>query len=98
MYRGTTPELELEFDFSLSGQTELFITFAQNNHEVFTLEIGDLTIADNIAKVRLTQEQTLMLNAEDVVDIQARGKQGDIAWATDIIRKNVGDILKDGVI
>ena len=98
MYRGTTPEIELVFDFSLSGQTALYITFSQKDQEVFTVEMDNVTITDNVVKFRLTQEQTLMFDDEQLVSIQARGKQGEIAWASEIVSKSIGEILKDGII
>lgn len=96
MYRGTTPEIELLFDFPVVV-TELYVTFSQQQ-EIFTLDKDDVTISDNMVTFRLTQEQTLMLDAEHLVNIQVRGKQGDIAWASDIVSKTVGEILKDGII
>lgn len=96
MYRGTTPEIELQFDFPVVV-TELYVTFSQQQ-EIFTLDKDDVTISDNMVTFRLTQEQTLMLDAEHLVNIQVRGKQGDIAWASDIVSKTVGEILKDGII
>ena len=98
MYRGTTPEIELEFDFSLSAATALFVTFSQKDQEVFTVGMDNVTITDNVVKFRLTQEQTLMLDDNHLVSIQVRGKQGEIAWASDIVSKPVGEILKDGII
>jgi hypothetical protein len=98
MYRGTTPEIELVFDFDISGVNELFVTFAQNEQELFTINKDSITISENIAKFRLTQEQTLMLDDNILVGVQARGKQGEIAWASDIVSKPVNAILKDGEI
>ena len=97
--RGTTPTIT----FSLPYDTKLFkviwVTFSQNDKEVFTVETENLSLIGKEVKLTVTQEQTLLLDNDKNVDIQLRVlTQKDNAITSNIIKTSVGRILKEGVI
>lgn len=102
MIRGTTPVLLFTVPFDPTVTKEIWITFSQHNKEVFTIEKGQCTFEDKTIKVKLTQKQTLALNANTNVKIQIRVSfadgNTDSALASDIITVPVQHILKDGEI
>jgi hypothetical protein len=96
--RGTTPHLTFTLPFDTSLINVLWITFSQNNVEVFTIEKSDCQLKDDVISVKLKQKQTLMLNNEMPLEIQLRINDGNDALTSDIIKTTVGRILKDGEI
>lgn len=102
IYRGTTPPLTFEVPFDPTTAKRLWITFSQDDKEVFTVEKEGCTFDGNIINVTLTQEQTLMLSADYYVQMQIRvafeGENFDDAQASDIVTAEIKEILKDGVI
>lgn len=100
MYRGTTPTLSFNFDFNLDGFdiTALYISFKQESYIVIEKTLEDLEINQNKVTIRLTQQETLKMNPSKVVYIQGRIKIGEQAFATNVIKTTVGEILKEGVI
>lgn len=99
MIRGTTPLLEFGLPFPTDIIKEAWLTFSQFNKEVFTIEDEALTMEGSLISVKLTQEQTLLLSQNSALEIQIRilTNNGD-ALASNIIRTDVGRILKDGEI
>ena len=99
MIRGTTPILEFELPFDTSQLTEAYVTLSQNDAIVLDKPLSDCKCGGNTLTVRLTQEETLMLDCKCDTEIQVRAKtlEGD-ALASNIIRVDTGRILKDGVI
>lgn len=99
MIRGTTPTLEFTLPFGTELLAEAWVTLAQGKTEVLTKELRECTCGDNTLTVRLTQEETLLLNGDRNVEIQVRVRlnSGD-ALASDIIHVAADRILKDGVI
>lgn len=102
MIRGTTPTLMFTLPFDVSNAVRIWITFSQDNREVFTLEKSDLEITENVIKCRLTQSQTLSLKHNARVEMQIRisrysGSMED-ALASNIITTSVQRILKEGEI
>lgn len=99
MIRGTTPQLDFGLPFEVSFIKTVWVTFSQNNEEIFTLENEALTMNDACISVKLTQEQTLLLSQNNTVEIQIRIlTNANNALASNIIKTSVGRILKDGVI
>lgn len=102
MIRGTTPLLTFTVPFDPTITKRIWITFAQNKKEIFTIEKEDCTIEDKTIKVTLTQKQTLSLMASALVDIQMRvtfaNGETDEALASEVITTSVRNILKDGEI
>ena len=99
MVRGTTPALQFEFPFELTNVAELWVTLKQDNNIVLDKTLTDCALDGSILTLRLTQQDTLKLNAFLPVAIQVRIRTNDgNAVASNIITTSVGQILKDGVI
>ena len=102
MIRGTTPELKFGVPFDPTTCKQIWITFSQNNREIFTIYKEDCTLTSTEIMVTLSQRQTLSLSSAYQVQIQVRatfpGTPQDSALASDIITTSVGKLLRDGVI
>lgn len=102
IYRGTTPTLTFEVPFEPTTAKKIWITFEQDDKEIFTIEKENCTFNGNIIEVTLRQEQTLALSADFYVVMQIRvsfnGEDFDKADASEYVKTEVGEILKDGVI
>lgn len=99
MIRGTTPTLEFTIPFETSLLAEAWVTLSQGGVEVLNKELEDCTCDTYKLTVRLTQEETLLLDCDCMTDIQLRVRTltGD-ALASDVITEYTRRILKDGVI
>lgn len=99
MIRGTTPTICFHLPFDLEEIEELWLTIAQRGKEVITKEKADMEYDNGTFSVKLTQDETLRLDARQKTQVQLRVKfiTGD-AIASDPQTVNVDDILKDGVI
>ena len=99
MIRGTTPTLEFVLPFNTSVLDEAYVTLSQNEQIVLDKKLEDCKCEEKKLSVRLTQEETLLLDCDCKTEIQirARTKAGD-AVASNIITVNTNRILKDGVI
>lgn len=100
MYRGTTPTLIFKYkqDLEKMNIDEFYLTFKQNGEIKLEKVKDDITIKKNLVILNLTQEETLEFTKNDIIEIQGRIKSGDLAFATGIIRTNMQQILKEGVI
>ena len=99
MIRGTTPTLQFAFPFELNNVAELWVTLKQDNNIVLDKTLADCELNGAVLTLRLTQQDTLKLNAFLPVAIQIRIRTNDgNAVASNIITTSVGQILKDGVI
>lgn len=99
MIRGTTSTLQFAFPFELNNVAELWVTLKQDNNIVLDKTLTDCELDGSILTLRLTQQDTLKLNAFLPVAIQIRIRTNDgNAVASNIITTSVGQILKDGVI
>lgn len=99
MIRGTTPSLTFTLPFDTTNIEVLWVTFSQDNNEVFTLLKSDCVLDGNTITVNLTQSQTLSLLGNQMVHIQVRIKTSDgKALASNILTTSVQRILKDGEI
>jgi hypothetical protein len=102
IYRGTTPPLTFEVPFDPATSKKIWITFSQDDKEIFTINKEDCAFDGNIINVTLTQEQTLLLSADYYVQMQIRvsfdGEDFDEAQASEIVTAEIKEILKDGVI
>ncbi len=99
MRRLTTPEhkFTLQIDPSVIGKIR--ITYAQNNAIVLTKEGNAVSLDGNVAKVKLTQEETKKFAADKEVEIQVRVLTlGNDALASDIIKVDVKKVLDDEVM
>ena len=99
MIRGTTSTLQFAFPFKLTNVAELWVTLKQDNNIVLDKALADCELDGAILTLRLTQQDTLKLNAFMPVAMQIRMRTNDgNAVASNIITTSVGQILKDGVI
>lgn len=105
IYRGTTPEIKFVFKYNLEelNITAFYLTFKQDGIVVFEKALKDMTIAKDTVQVKLTQEETLKLQAQvdtrkKPIYIQGRIKVDNEAYATNIIRTDAYALLKEGVI
>ena len=101
MRRGTTPTLKFKTPYAASMVDGGFVTFRQRGKVVIDKSIGDenVTIADNMISVDLSQQETLSLTTADDVDAQIRiilttGKRA----ASNVVHIPVFEILKEGEI
>lgn len=99
MIRGTTPLLEFTLPFETSLLAEAWVTLAQNEEVVLNKELEMCECDGCILSVKLTQEETLLLdcNCKTEIQVRVRTHAGD-ALASDIIKVGTERILKDGVI
>lgn len=99
MIRGTTSTLQFAFPFELNNVAELWVTLKQDNNIVLDKTLIDCELDGSVLTLRLTQQDTLKLNAFLPVAIQIRIRTNDgNAVASNIITTSVGQILKDGII
>lgn len=95
MIRGTTPTLT--FTFELDNVAEIWLTFSQKGKDILTIKDG--TYADGTLAITLTQEQSLLLGATQLVDMQLKAQltDGNVVAST-IIKTPVNVILNDEVM
>lgn len=101
--RGTTPIITFTLPFSFDLVDEIWFTMSQRGREVLTKEREDMRVdgPENGPRVfvKLTQQDTLLLDEKQKVDIQVRIRTtGGDAIASHVARTTVDQILKDGVI
>lgn len=99
MIRGTTPTLEFNLPFETSTLEVAYISMSQNDNVIIEKTLSDCVMGENTLTVKLTQDDTLKLEAGDRVEIQirVRTKEGE-ALASKIKTTFAAKILKDGVI
>lgn len=99
MRRLTTPEHKFTLQIDPSVISKVRITYAQNNAIVLTKEGEAVSLDGNIARVKLTQEETKKFTADKEVEIQVRILTlGNDALASDIIKVDVKKVLDDEVM
>ena len=100
MYRGTTPTLNFVFDIDLEQLNieSFYVSFKQGNEIILEKELQDLAITKNKVSIQLTQQETLKMSTNNVVYIQGRIKIDGKAYATNIIKTTLSDVLKEGEI
>lgn len=91
--------LEFTLPFSTDLLAEAYVTLSQDKKVVVDKPLAELERNGNRLSVRLTQEETLLLDSERKTEIQVRVRtQENEALASDIITVNTDRVLKDGVI
>lgn len=98
MIRGTTPTLNFTLPFDCSTITACSIAFAQDNRVVLEKTLSHCQINECVLSVVLTEEETLLLDSRKALEIQVRCACGEAKFASQIIRDDVGRILKDGCL
>lgn len=74
------------------------IDFAQNDNLVITKLADDFTYYEGVAYSTLTQEETLKIEPDRMIDIQLSFHINGHAKRTNIVRAKPGNILYKGVI
>lgn len=100
IFRGTTPAVPINTSQNLMGYSRVIVTFEdRGGTEVDVVGPGpDLSITASQIIARLSQEQTLALEPGPV-KIQIRAVDGaGHAVASFIMKDEVKDVLKEGVI
>lgn len=97
MIRGTTPVVTLRLPMEITFDV-LFVTFKQGNEMVLEKSKSEVQIEGAAIIIPLSQQETLRLHSNYDVRVQLRGKVGEIAYASKIVRFSVSDLLKDGEI
>lgn len=99
MIRGTTPTIVFKLPFDAVMLAEAWVTISQNEVAVIDKELKDLEVAGNALILKLTQDETLMLDHDVLVEMQVRARTVDgNALASRIMREVPERILKEGVI
>lgn len=104
MIRGTTPTLTFELPFDTSLINSLSIAFSQTTTAYKPSQLAlektheDVQMNGSTVTLKLTQEDTLELDAAHDVEIQLRVLCGETAMASQIISVPVRRILRDGVL
>ena len=99
MRRGTTPTVtfNLPFDSGMIKNVEVY--FAQDDSLVFEKDMNDCVLSGSTLAVTLTQAETLSLDDELKVEMQARFVFLDNSvGATKTIKAKVEEILKESEI
>lgn len=97
MIRGTTPVIVLNLPMELDFEV-LYITFNQGETTVLEKTIDDVKMEEKTIVIPLSQKDTLSFDSSKSVKIQLRGRVGETAYASQIVRIPVSDILKEGEI
>ena len=99
MRRATTPTHEFELEFDATLISKIRITYAQSGDIILTKNTEDITIEDNVARVRLTQEETIKFDENKTVEIQIRILTlGNDAPASEIMKVPCLRVLDDEVM
>lgn len=99
MIRGTTPIISFVLPFDPAECERLWFTVSQRGVELFNKELPDMAIDGQKISVKLTQNDTLRLNASQKVEIQVRIRtKGGDALASQIVKTEATEILRNGVI
>lgn len=101
MQRGTTPVHSFTLPAELA-ETELaavYVTYQQGRKIVLEKGTEDVTIADGVVSVNLTQDETLLFRegTNCLIQLRLRTKNGD-ALASNVLSVPVYGVLKDGVV
>lgn len=99
--RGTTPTNTFVSCTDLSDAVIVaaYFTYSQNDEVIFEKTLPDITIDKKRIFVKLTQQETLLLDDDEEVEIQAAIKFEDgSVIRSKVVRTDVGMILKDEAI
>ena len=100
MIRGTSPTILLKLiGMELNKIETVYVTLRQGKRKITKSNSNvDVTITEEGIELYLSQEDTLDFKPGEV-QIQVRGLTKDeVAFATDIVAMDMGDILQEGVI
>ena len=99
MHRGSTPTCLFDVNLDLRQATKVLVTFKQGDLIVFEKDLPDVTVTETQVQVKLTQADTLKLDADKKVQMQIRAKfaNGD-TFPSDVMETTVEELLRDGEI
>lgn len=102
--RWSAPKNVLRFPISVDFIKQIRVTYAQGKgadgkpNIVFTKTEADCEFKDNAVSYTLSQEETLGLDPQELVDIQVQGYDRHGApFVSDIVHRTVIDILNEEV-
>ena len=99
MRRGTTPTHIFNTDVDLSDATDIYLTYQVGGENVIEKTKDELEVSPESITVRLSQADTLAIDANEYVYMQIRAKFADgTAIASNVIKVQAQRILKDGEI
>lgn len=99
MIRGSTPTLEFNLPFDVSGVSQLEIIFAQNKRVIVEKDLADCESDGQTLRVMLSRAETLAFSAGRQMEMQLHVIFYDGAEVySDIITESVERILKEGDI
>lgn len=97
--QGTTPILVFNLPFDVSTIENLEIYFGQNGERLFTKGYNDCEMSDTLIQVKLKQRDTLSLDYEEKLEVQARFRFSDgTVEATNKAKIKVGELLSTAAI
>lgn len=97
MIRGTTPVIILNLPMAIDFEV-LYITFKQDRNVVLEKSLCDVKVEGTKVVIPFSQKETLSFDGETSIKVQLRGRVGETAYASKIVRLSMSDILKDGEI
>ena len=108
MRRGTTPTLIFTLPFLTDNITKLNISFEQKGKLVLQKDISDVEKHDYNIELTLTEKDTLAFKQNDSISttsdepsyafVQIRCQIEDEVYASNVVKIQVGRIIKDGVL
>lgn len=99
MRRGTTPTHTFTLPFDTAAIEKLHILYAQDENVKIRKTEADVTLDGNAVSLKLTQDDTLLLECKKTVEIQIRVlTAGGDALNSDIIRVPVERCLESEVL
>lgn len=86
IFPGTTPLHEFELPIDTALLKEVKVIYSQNDKEIFCKRAKDCNFDGNVIRIRLTQEETFLVDCRMMVQMQIRAltHSGD-ALETDIM-------------
>jgi len=101
MYRGTTPTVTFTMPFNLNTMTNVWCTFRQSNGFYLEKQLSAFTqdAANKKISVKLTQNETLAMQTNALLEIQMRVKfTNNDFGASRVVQTPVYDVLNDEVL
>lgn len=103
MTRGTTPKIYMELpkEIPIGNIKDAVFTMAQGKKEILSKKLNEMEcdVGENRLSVLLSQEETLLLSDQYVVELQLKLKShDDVVIASDIARVPIDRILSEDTL
>lgn len=98
MYRGTTPTITFALPFDSGQITALNLCFSQAGKIILEKDLSACVAEGKTLRVALAEAETLLFDANAMVEMQLRIGCEEIRMASNIMRISVERILKDGCL